>query len=113
MAFRLKTNRHSSQTAFDNYVANHPVSYFSHKGYIQWQGSEAQELALEHIAKNIHNTSKWKDWHESHPEFYENFELAVFKDKIRQEIRTAKYIHTLEVRGRDIRKTKDNTNEPL
>ena len=101
------------QEAFDNYVANHPISYFSHKGYIQWQGSDAQELALEHIKENRHNEGKWKDWHEEYPEFYQNFELAVFKDKIRQEIRTAKYLHTLEVRGKDVRKgTKGNTNEP-
>ena len=100
------------QEAFDNYVANHPISYFSHKGYIQWQGSDAQELALKHIQENRHNEGKWKDWHEEYPEFYQNFELSVFKDKIRQEIRTAKYLHTIEVRGKDVRKTKGNTNQP-
>ena len=100
------------QEAFDNYVANHPISYFSHKGYIQWQGSDAQELALEHINENRHNEGKWKDLFKEHPELYQNIELAVFKDKIRQEIRTAKYLHTLEVRGKDIRKTNGNTNKP-
>ena len=76
------------QEAFDNYVANHPVSLFSHKGYIQWQGSHAQALALEHIQQNIHNTTKWATWHGEHPEYYQNFPLDAFKDKIRQELRT-------------------------
>ena len=107
--------------AFDNYVANHQVSLYSHKGYIQWQGSEAQELALKHIANNVHNTTKWSDWHSEHIEFYRDFPLDAFKDKIRQELRTAKYLHTLEVRGKDARKTKTGgsalaaelTNEPV
>ena len=98
--------------AFDNYVGNHPISCFSHKGHIQWQGSDAQELALQHIKDNAHSKMKWKDWHGEHPEFYENFELSVFKDKIRQELRTAKCLHTLEVRGKDARKTKGNANKP-
>jgi hypothetical protein len=27
------------QEAFDNFIARHPVSLYSHKGYIQWQGA--------------------------------------------------------------------------
>lgn len=101
------------QEAFDNYVANHPVSLVSHKEYIQWQGSDAQELALEDIQQNVHNTTKWKVWHGLRREYYENFPQRVFADKIRQELRTAKYLHTLlKARGKDTRKTKDMTNEP-
>ena len=66
-----------------------------------------------HIANNVHNTKKWAVWHGERREFYEHFPLSVFKNKIRQEIKTAKYLHTLEVRGKDTRKTKDMTNEPL
>ena len=54
----LMSRKDLDQQAFDNYVANHPVSHFSHKGYIQWQGSEAQQLALRHIGQNTHNTTK-------------------------------------------------------
>ena len=108
-----ETRKVLDQEAFDNFVANHPVSHFSHKGYIQWQGSEAQELAQEHMAENVHNATKWDKWYSEHPEFYENFERRVFKEKIRQEMRSAKYLYTLEVRGKDTRKTKNNTNEPV
>ena len=99
--------------AFDDYVSKHPVNYITHKGYIQWQGSDAQELALEDMANNVHNTKKWAVWHGERREFHKHFPLSVFKDKIRQEIKTAKHLHTLEVRGKDTRKTKDMTNEPL
>ena len=99
------------QQAFDNYVSSHQISFFSHKGYIQWQGSDAQEFALEDIKNNVHNTTKWKVWHGQRREFYEHFPLDAFRDKIKQEIRTAKYLHTLEVRGKDTRKTKDMSNE--
>ena len=109
----LMSRKDLDQQAFDNYVANHPVSHFSHKGHIQWQGSEAQQLALRHIEQNMHNTTKWSEWHGEHAEFYENFDLATFKDKIRQEMRTAKCLCTLEVRGKDARKTKGNTNEAV
>ena len=38
-----KTDRATAdQIAFDLYVANHNVSLFSAKGYIQWQGSDVQ-----------------------------------------------------------------------
>ena len=30
------------QDAFELFVQNNPISYYSHKGYIQWQGSDAQ-----------------------------------------------------------------------
>ena len=99
------------QAAFDNYVSNHPISRFSHKGYIQWQGSDAQKLALEHMKQNTHNIIKWDEWYGEHEEFYLNFPPRAFKEKVRQEIRTAKYLYTLEVRGKDARKTKTTTNE--
>ena len=34
------------QQALENYVANHPVSYLSHKGYIQWQGNFGELRAI-------------------------------------------------------------------
>ena len=33
-------------------------------------------------------------------EFYDEFPLQVFRDKIRQEIRTSKYVYTMKVRGK-------------
>jgi len=41
----------------------------------------------------------WK----SKAEYYEVYPLKTFRDKVYQEFWTAKYLHTLEVRGRDPR----------
>jgi len=93
------------QEAFDNFVANHPeTSLFSHHGYIQWQGSEAQKLLKEDLENNLHETMEKKDLFRSRPEYYENFPLNVFRDKVYQEIRTAKYLHTTAVKGKDARR---------
>jgi len=92
------------QEAFDNYVQKHPVSFFSHKGCIQWQGSEAQRLAREDMEKGVHKTMSRLDWYGSKPECYESFPLDAFRDKVKQEIRTAKHLHTIEIKGKDPRK---------
>jgi hypothetical protein len=46
------------------------------------------------------------DLYGSRPEYYENFPLDAFRDKVNQEIRTAKYLYTLKIRGNDARKKK-------
>ena len=93
------------QEAFDNYKANNPVpAAFSHKGYIQWQGSEAQALCREDIEHGLHKSMSRMELFGSRSEYYKNFPLKEFRDKVRQEIRTAKYLHTLAVKGKDPRK---------
>jgi hypothetical protein len=96
------------QKAFDKFVENNEVSTVSHKGYIQWQGSDAQRLlkkdikdgTLEKYTKeNYPKNHKMQFWL-TRPEYYDEFPLPVFRDKIRQEIGSAKYIHTLKVRGK-------------
>jgi hypothetical protein len=43
------------QEAFNNFKqAAHPPSLFSHKGYIQWQGSQAQKSLLEDTKNDMH-----------------------------------------------------------
>jgi len=94
------------QEAFDNFKQNHPVSVSSAHGYIQWQGSEAQRLCQEDLANKVHDTMSRMDFWASRREYYENFPLNAFRDKVSQEIRTAKYLHTLKVKGKDGRKKK-------
>lgn len=94
------------QEAFDNYKKNHQAALFSHKGYIQWQGSEAQALCRKDIKHKRHDAMSRMELYGSRPEYYENFPLDVFRAKLNQEIRTAKYLHTLNVKGRDGRKKK-------
>jgi hypothetical protein len=89
-----------AQEAFDKYRENHQPSLFSHKGYPEWQGSEAQRLLLIDIEKGKHTEMSKTDLHESNQEYYENFPLDAFRDKVYQELGTAKYLHTCRERGK-------------
>jgi hypothetical protein len=95
------------QEAFDDFIARHPVSLYSHKGYIQWQGSDAQEKfnKLMEEGKLPIGFDKEKVY-STYGVFFTNFTLPVFREKVYQELGTAKYLHTLEIRGKDARKPK-------
>jgi hypothetical protein len=41
------TRAKEDEEAFNNYKQNHQMSAFLHKGYINWQGSDAHVLLLE------------------------------------------------------------------
>jgi len=82
------------QEAFEKYRENHQPSLFSHKGYPEWQGSEAQRLLKLDIEAGKHTRMSKTDLHESNIEYYGNFPLDAFRDKFYQEIRTGKYLHT-------------------
>ena len=47
-----------------------------------------------------------KELWETREEYFEEFPLDVFRSKIDQEIRTAKYLHTVKTKGRDYYKKK-------
>ena len=98
----LASRANQDQEAFDLFVQNNEVSLFSKKGYIQWQGSESQRLLLKDIeaGKLEEFAGNKKDWYLSRPEFYNEFPLNVFRDKIKQEVGTAKYLHTLKEKGK-------------
>jgi hypothetical protein len=87
--------------AFRIYKRNHKPSLFSHKGYIQWQGSTAQELLWDDLDAYLKDPNKKpKDLWMSRKEYHDEFPLDAFRDKIKQEIRTQKYIRTREARDR-------------
>ena len=86
--------------AFDNYRRNHQPSLFSHHGYPEWQGSEAQRLLKINLEGKKKDTMSKMDLWDSTPEFHEHFRLKAFRDKINQEIRTAKYLHSIRERGK-------------
>lgn len=92
------------QEAFDNYTDNHAASTVTARGGVEWQGSAAQELLLQDLAFGVHVTMSKAALHASRPEYYENFTLKDFRDRLNQELRTAKYLYTLKVRGKDTRK---------
>jgi len=65
---------------FDNFVENNPVSTFSHYGYIQWQGSEAQKYVKQDLKNRTidrYRNRKIEYWL-TKPEFYNKFPLQVF-----------------------------------
>jgi hypothetical protein len=87
--------------AFRVYKQNHKPSLFSHKGYIQWQGSTAQELLWDDLDDYLKDPDmKPKDLWLKRKEYSDEFPLDAFRDKIKQEIRTAKYIRTRQARAR-------------
>jgi hypothetical protein len=90
--------------AFKNYTANHQPSLYSHKGYIQWQGLSAQELLWDDLGsyRNNPETKPYDLWM-SRPEYRDEFPLHAFRSKLEQEIRTEKYMRSLEQRGVEYR----------
>jgi hypothetical protein len=76
------------------------VSFFSHYGYAEFQGSEAQRLLQKDIEDGLHESMGKKDLYASRPEYFNEYPLNVFRDRIYQEIRTAKYLHTCKVKGK-------------
>ena len=98
----IKDSKHretEDQIAFDNYRSNHPPSFFSHRGYIEWQGSEAQDYLHLDMEAKLHISMEEKDLWASRPQYYESFPLDVFRDKVYQEQRTKKFLHTLNEKG--------------
>lgn len=94
----LKNRKEIDEDAFNVYRRNHLPSLTSSKGYPEWQGSNAQTLVCQDLENEVNKGKTMSEFWLSRPEYYENYPLAPFKHKVRQEIRTAKYIHTCETR---------------
>jgi hypothetical protein len=103
MAGKSASRASEDEERFEAFVARHDVSLFSHKGYEQWQGSDAQKLARLDIGENKHNTMRKRDLYGSRPEYYLHFPLKAFRDFVKQEIRTGKWKHTLAVKGKQFK----------
>jgi hypothetical protein len=96
---RLNQRANADQKAFQRFVKNHDVSFYSHKGYPQWKGSIARKHVLEDIANGEHKKG-FRQMYIAGGQLYGTFPFEDFCDKVRQEIRTSKYIHTLEATGK-------------
>ena len=104
---QLDSRAEADLAAFNNYKSNHEPALFSHKGYIQWQGSTAQEFLWDDLEDYLNNPeTKPKDLWLSRPEYQKEFPLEAFRDKMKQEIRTAKYLRTLKQRALEKEKKK-------
>jgi hypothetical protein len=51
----------------------------------------------EDLEAGLHKTMSRMDLYGSQSAYYENFPLNAFRDKVNQEIGTAKYLYTLEI----------------
>jgi hypothetical protein len=87
--------------AFENYKSNHEVSLFTHKGFIQWLGSDAQALLKEEISFGKHLEMTPLQLRLSRSEYNDEFppDALHSKIKIHQELRTAKYLFRLKEKG--------------
>lgn len=89
----------TDEAAFLNYRKNNKIHSRNARGYPEWDGSAAQRQLKEDIESNLHNIIEPIDlWYLR--EVYDPFPLKVFRDHIYQEIKTAKYLHSLEVMGK-------------
>ena len=102
-AGKLLSRAEMDETRFEAFVSKHTISLFSHKGYIQWQGSEAQKKLQNDISNNKHCTMRKQDLYGSRAEYYEHFPLKAFRDFVKQEVRTGKWKHTLAVKGKQFK----------
>lgn len=93
------------QAAFDNFRANNTIHTHTARGYPEWDGSEAQAQLKLDINAGLHEELEPSELWALRPEF-DDFPLKVFRDHIYQEIRTAKYLHTLKVKGKSNMKLK-------
>jgi len=98
---------------FKQFVTNQPVTSFqSYYGYIHWQGSDAQKLLRQDIEAGKEKPPvRKRDLWLLRKQYWEEFPLNVFRDCYYQEIRTAKYLHTVKVKGKKHnRKVKGNND---
>jgi hypothetical protein len=84
----LNTRAKEDQQAFEIYKTNHKPALFSHKGYIQWQGSKSQEFLWDDLDEYMNNpNTKPKDlWNRKDRWYKDEFPLEAFRDRIKQEI---------------------------
>jgi hypothetical protein len=96
---QLEKRSDEDDDALDKYIAKHPVSHYDRKGFLHWQGSKAQELARLDIEAGLLQQG-YRNLFQSREEYFEEYGFKEFSDKIRQEIQTKKYKHTLKVQGK-------------
>jgi hypothetical protein len=95
----LDDRAENDRKAFEVYKKLHKAASHTPHGYIQWQGSGAQELIWDDIHDGKLESMTPQELWESREEYRLEFPLNVFRQKVEQERRTAKYLHTVKVRG--------------
>ena len=97
----LEAKAAEDQRAYEIFVEKHPVATHSHKGYIQWKGSESRRLVLIDLeAKKHEEPGTFRTLWESREIYKTEFPFKAFRDKCKQEIRTSKYVYTMRIKGK-------------
>jgi hypothetical protein len=99
----LDNRPEADRRAFDAYVKAHrkEMTGYTPHGYIQWQGSDAQELLWQDVNDGKLATMKMEALWQSREEYRNEFPLSVFRKKVEQEQRTKTYLHTVKTHGID------------
>jgi len=97
---KSKVQQRDDWEAFGNFRANTPLpTGLTSRGTIEYQGSETQRFLRLDIENGRHQESTPMELWATRPEYFEYLPLKEFRDRVKQEVRTAKYIHTLKVKG--------------
>jgi len=94
--------RQEDEKRFEAFVSKQYVSLFSHKGYTQWQGSDAQKALQVDIPAKTNTVLCESEISTARDEYYDHFPLT-FRDFVKQEVRTGKWKHTLAVKGKQFK----------
>ena len=97
--------------AFEEFMEYNEVKLFNRQGTIQWQGSEAQAQALVDLAENNIKDYGYKHVFQSNAVYHENFPYGLWKEYMKQEIRTKKYLHTVKVRDLQKKQKRENKHQ--
>lgn len=91
--------------AFADSRLNNTIHTHNTRGYPEWDGSKAQSALNDDIEMGLTAEMEPAELWEFRL-VYKEFPLEVFRDHIYQKLKTDKYLHTLEVKGKAKRKPK-------
>ena len=89
--------KRDDKLAFDRFVKNNEVSHMTHAGLPQWKDSASRKLALVDIKNRVHENLGFREMYKRHKKENKNFPFEYWRDRVKQEIGTAKYLHTLKI----------------
>lgn len=98
---RDKSRAWEDKRAIQIALKNHPAPLLNHKGRPQWNGSIAQACLELDLAAGKHNLMMPSELWESNDEYKRTLSKDAFRWKIKQMIRTKKYLHTLKCRSEE------------
>lgn len=96
---KAKKRKHDDKKAFEAFKTNpkNQVSHQTYAGLPQWKSSKSRRCALIDLKNGVLESMGFKEMYKLHPETMEEFPFEYWKERVKQEIGTAKYLHTLKI----------------